>query len=312
MLKCEGGCQRMCDEYYRMRDGRIFCYDCWRRGMERAERSEESHRAAMREKKQLEEQIRSLRDKIRYEKESSGERKSYFDSVYDYADSSYVPYNYSKVKGMERDLELLEINKAQIRPGSQFVLPCSYFSTAKWISKNDSRYYETVTRPTEIMAEQEKAKAEAERQRKLKAKEDAEKKKKAEDLRQQEDTIMKDVRRGVEVSFDERIMHASESFKDACGDHAIVNGNCVHDESSAKPDNFLVWAILSTIFCIMPLGIISIVFASKVNRLWNSGNYNEARKTASKARIWCLLSFCLGLVLYLYYIFSLMGYIMSK
>ena len=38
-----------------------------------------------------------------------------------------------------------------------------------------------------------------------------------------------------------------------------------------KPDNYLVWAILSTVFCCLPLGIVAIVKASKVDALWAQG-----------------------------------------
>ncbi len=34
------------------------------------------------------------------------------------------------------------------------------------------------------------------------------------------------------------------------------------------PDNNLVWAILVTVFCCLPLGIVSIVKSSQVNTLW--------------------------------------------
>jgi hypothetical protein len=83
-----------------------------------------------------------------------------------------------------------------------------------------------------------------------------------------------------------------------------------------KPDNFMVWAILSTIFCCVPFGICSIVYAAKVDSLWYSGNYDEARKAARTARTWFWWSFGLGLffgVIYLVYYFLLgvaigMGY----
>lgn len=71
-----------------------------------------------------------------------------------------------------------------------------------------------------------------------------------------------------------------------------------------KPNNFLAWAILSTIFCCVPFGICSIVYAAKVDSLWYSGNYDEARKAARTARTWFWWSFGLGLffgVIYLVY-----------
>ena len=53
-----------------------------------------------------------------------------------------------------------------------------------------------------------------------------------------------------------------------------------------KPGNFLVWAILSTIFCCFPLGIVSIVYASKVDGLWYAGDYDGARRAESKGSTW--------------------------
>ena len=35
--------------------------------------------------------------------------------------------------------------------------------------------------------------------------------------------------------------------------------------NNPKPDNWLVWAILSTILCCLPLGIVSIIYATKVD-----------------------------------------------
>lgn len=64
----------------------------------------------------------------------------------------------------------------------------------------------------------------------------------------------------------------------------------------SKPDNFLVWAILSTLFCCLPFGICSIVHASKVDGLWNSRDYNGAREAARKARTWFWWSFGCGIV----------------
>lgn len=63
-----------------------------------------------------------------------------------------------------------------------------------------------------------------------------------------------------------------------------------------KPDNFMVWAILSTIFCCLPFGIASIVNASKVDGLWASGDYNGANEAARKARTWFWWAFGLGAV----------------
>lgn len=56
------------------------------------------------------------------------------------------------------------------------------------------------------------------------------------------------------------------------------------DTLNSRPDSNLVWAILCTIFCCLPLGIVAIVYAAKVDSLYNSGNYEEAQRASDKAR----------------------------
>ncbi len=57
---------------------------------------------------------------------------------------------------------------------------------------------------------------------------------------------------------------------------------------STKPDSNLIWAILCTILCCIPFGIVSIVYASKVDSLWNIGAYQEAYNAANKAKKWAI------------------------
>lgn len=64
----------------------------------------------------------------------------------------------------------------------------------------------------------------------------------------------------------------------------------------APPDNYLVWAILSTVLCCLPLGIVSIVKSAKVNTLWAQGQHDEARKTAEDAKKFAIWSAIAGVV----------------
>lgn len=70
-----------------------------------------------------------------------------------------------------------------------------------------------------------------------------------------------------------------------------------------KPSNFLVWAILSTIFCCLPFGIVAIVMAAKVDNLWNTGHYQEAEDASRKAKTWTLVAAIVGLVIGALYYF---------
>ena len=56
------------------------------------------------------------------------------------------------------------------------------------------------------------------------------------------------------------------------------------------PATYLVWAILATLLCCLPFGIVSIVKASQVSTLYYQGNYAEARAASRAARNWAIAS----------------------
>lgn len=69
-----------------------------------------------------------------------------------------------------------------------------------------------------------------------------------------------------------------------------------------KPDNFLVWAILSTIFCCLPFGIAAIVYATQVDTYWYNGNYEGAFHAARQARTWTWVSVGVAAALWVGYL----------
>ncbi len=60
-------------------------------------------------------------------------------------------------------------------------------------------------------------------------------------------------------------------------------------------------AILTTLFCCLPLGVVSIVKASQVNGLWAQGRYPEAQQSADSAKKWALWSAVLGIAVFVVY-----------
>ncbi len=65
--------------------------------------------------------------------------------------------------------------------------------------------------------------------------------------------------------------------------------------------NHLVWAILTTLFCCLPLGIVSIVHAAQVNgktgrwrRIGCAGSFEKAKKWA----IWSAVGWVIAVILY--------------
>ena len=60
--------------------------------------------------------------------------------------------------------------------------------------------------------------------------------------------------------------------------------------------NYLVFAILTTIFCCWPLGIPAIVYAAKVNSLIAQGEYDAARSASNTALTLCIVNMVVGLI----------------
>ncbi len=73
------------------------------------------------------------------------------------------------------------------------------------------------------------------------------------------------------------------------------------------PPNHLVWAILTTLFCCLPAGIVSIVFAAQVNSKWASGDHAGAISASNNARIWAIVSAAVGAVIGVIYAIVLLA-----
>lgn len=66
--------------------------------------------------------------------------------------------------------------------------------------------------------------------------------------------------------------------------------------------NYLVQAILVTIFCCLPFGIPAIVYAAQVNGKLEAGDLGGAIAASEKAKMWCWVAFGVGLAITLAYI----------
>ncbi|MDE2780399.1 MAG: CD225/dispanin family protein [Chloroflexota bacterium] len=71
--------------------------------------------------------------------------------------------------------------------------------------------------------------------------------------------------------------------------------------SAVNIPNYLVQAILVTIFCCLPAGVVAIVFAAQVNGKVAEGDLPEARRLSRNARTWCWVSFGVGLAFAIVY-----------
>lgn len=73
-------------------------------------------------------------------------------------------------------------------------------------------------------------------------------------------------------------------------------GQQPNDMQPQMPDNYLVWAIIATICCCLPTGVVAIIYAAKVSPAYMRGDYTAALDASSKAQMWVIVSFVAGLI----------------
>ncbi|XP_072018027.1 proline rich transmembrane protein 1B-like [Amphiura filiformis] len=81
--------------------------------------------------------------------------------------------------------------------------------------------------------------------------------------------------------------------------------------SQAPPKDYLVIAILVTIFCCLPLGIVGIVKTSSSRTMYAMGNYEEAERSSSSARTWIKAGLICGIIVWVVQIIFIVVKIMN-
>jgi len=66
---------------------------------------------------------------------------------------------------------------------------------------------------------------------------------------------------------------------------------------AAAVPNYLVFAILATVFCCLPTGIAAIIYAAQVNTKLQAGDIAGAQQASKNAKMWVLISVGAGLLL---------------
>lgn len=85
----------------------------------------------------------------------------------------------------------------------------------------------------------------------------------------------------------------------------VITPGCRPD--GKRPSTYLALSIIVTLCCCMPLGIVGIIYASRVDSAWNAGYYEDAREFSHKARNWSLLGAVLILLVWIAYIILLIA-----
>lgn len=85
-----------------------------------------------------------------------------------------------------------------------------------------------------------------------------------------------------------------------------------HYGSPTHIDNNLFWAILATICCCVPTGIVAIIYAAQVNGKMSAGDLATAQRYANNARLWAIVSAVLGgIIAVIYFLASIVGGVLS-
>lgn len=173
MLICSR-CKIMFDEYYRMPDGRILCRDCWRDELNLAEmkavQGRQQRAQVLRDKDAFEQKRKANQVRLEQLEHAIKLEKGKCHSAWSSWDDGYrtdKPYNYEEVELLKR--QHLDLSR-QLNQNQWFKFPSTppfsdntaYYKNARFISKSQSHYFETVTLPAEQEA-QKKAEQEAKR-----------------------------------------------------------------------------------------------------------------------------------------------------
>jgi hypothetical protein len=69
-----------------------------------------------------------------------------------------------------------------------------------------------------------------------------------------------------------------------------VTGVVMPPAPGVPVQNYLVFAILATVFCCLPAGIPAIVYAAQVNGKLQVGDIAGAQAASKNAKLWCMIS----------------------
>ena len=74
-----------------------------------------------------------------------------------------------------------------------------------------------------------------------------------------------------------------------------VNTQPEGDPEPCPPTN-LVWAIITTVLCCLPAGIVAIIYAMKVTNKYREGDIEGAKRASDVGAWWCIVSIILGIL----------------
>lgn len=68
------------------------------------------------------------------------------------------------------------------------------------------------------------------------------------------------------------------------------------------PPTYMVWAVISTVCCCLPLGVVAIFFAAQVSTKYYARDFEGAKKASERAELWIILAIALGMAFNILYL----------
>ncbi|MDE7080456.1 MAG: phosphoribosylglycinamide formyltransferase [Muribaculaceae bacterium] len=62
------------------------------------------------------------------------------------------------------------------------------------------------------------------------------------------------------------------------------------------PPAYLVWAVIMTVLCCLPAGVVAIIYSTQVSSKYYAGDMEGARRCSERAQIWIIVSFVIGVL----------------
>ena len=62
------------------------------------------------------------------------------------------------------------------------------------------------------------------------------------------------------------------------------------------PPTYLVWAVIMTVICCLPAGVVAIIYSTQVSSKYYAGDMEGARRSSERAQIWIIVSFVVGVL----------------
>ena len=118
----------------------------------------------------------------------------------------------------------------------------------------------------------------------------------ADDTPKESVTPMADAVEGTRVTDNRWESQPNQGYAEPAGQQYAAPAPGPTKPAEPCPPTNLAWAIISTVLCCLPAGIVAIVYAVKVTNKYNAGDIDGAKRASETGAWWCIASIILGII----------------